>query len=74
MEGIAFATYVVADISIEALKPRHISPEDLKAFDLELDSILGMPIDSVLSPDIDTPFDPPIDSPFQPKIDTPFQR
>lgn len=74
VEGIAFATYVVADISIEALKPRHIAPEDLKVFDLELDSILEMPIDSVLIPDIDTPFDPPIDSPLQPKIDTPFQR
>lgn len=74
VEGIAFATYVVADISIEALKPRHISPEDLKSFGLEIDSILGMPIDSVLSPNIDTPFDPPIDSPFQPELDTPFQH
>lgn len=51
VEGIAFATYVVADISIEALKPRHISPEDLKAFGLEIDSILGMPRDTVLEPD-----------------------
>lgn len=74
MEGIAFGTYVVADISIEALKSRHISPEDMKAFESEVDSILGMTIDSVLSPNVDTPFDPPIDSPFQPELDTPFKR
>lgn len=74
VEGIAFGTYVVADISIEALKSRHISPEDMKAFESEVDSILGMPIDSVLSPNVDTPFDPPIDSPFQPELDTPFKR
>ena len=75
VEGIAFATYVVADISIEALKPQHISPEDLKAYDLELDSILGMPVDSVLDPSKDSVLDPPRDdTPLSPKIDTPLQR
>ena len=75
VEGIVFATYVVADISIEALRPRHISPEDMKALELEVVSILGMPIDDALfDRPIDSPVQPELDTPVQPKLDTPCQR
>lgn len=71
VEGVAFAAYVVADISIEALKPRHISPKDLEALGIEIESALGMPLDIVLGKK-DTPLDLPKNTPLEFKPDTRF--
>ena len=65
VEGIVFATYEIADIAIKLTETKHISAKDLKAFEVEIESILEAPLDSVLDMPEDSVLAPNIDSPLQ---------
>lgn len=68
--AVGIAAYEVTDLAIKILKAPHVTPEDLKAFDITLNSVAEMQSDTPLLLPYDTPLELPNDTVMEIDLNT----